>query len=126
LIKLRATTYLWNGSLRITYGRIVGAAKEVGGKVEVVYGDVCPSKGDGGLPIEGSGHGAKQSTIQADFLIATDGPSSTLRRLLLPSMSRRTYAGYVAFRGTVLESELSASVEEVFFEKFTFFRAKAT
>jgi 2-polyprenyl-6-methoxyphenol hydroxylase-like FAD-dependent oxidoreductase len=114
------------GTAHYEYGRIVRAAKEVGGKVEVVYEDVRPSKEDGGLPNEGSGHGAKQSTIQADLLIAADGPSSTLRQLLLPSTSRRTYAGYVAFRGTVLESELSASAEEVFFEKFTFFHAKAT
>jgi 2-polyprenyl-6-methoxyphenol hydroxylase-like FAD-dependent oxidoreductase len=62
------------GTAHYEYGRIVGAAKEVGGKVEVVYEDVCPSKEDGGLLNEGSGHGAKQSTIQADFLIAADGP----------------------------------------------------
>jgi 2-polyprenyl-6-methoxyphenol hydroxylase-like FAD-dependent oxidoreductase len=114
------------GTARYEYGRVVRTAKEVGGRVEVVYEEVRPSQGDVSLPDEGSSHGAKQSTLQADLLIAADGPSSTMRWLLLPSAPRRTYAGYVAFRGTVLESELSASAEEVFFEKFAFFHAKAT
>jgi 2-polyprenyl-6-methoxyphenol hydroxylase-like FAD-dependent oxidoreductase len=114
------------GTARYEYGRVVKAAKEVDGKVEVVYEDVRSFKEDGSLPNKGSGHGAKQSTMKADLLIAADGPSSTLRQLLLPSASQRTYAGYVAFRGTVLESELSVSAEEVFFEKFAFFHTKAT
>src|ERR1700722_5894797 len=52
------------GTAHYEYGRIVRGAKEVGGKVEVVYEDVHPSKEDDGLPNEGSGHGAKQWTIQ--------------------------------------------------------------
>jgi 2-polyprenyl-6-methoxyphenol hydroxylase-like FAD-dependent oxidoreductase len=114
------------GTARYEFGRVMKAAKEVDGKVEVVYEDVRPFKEDGSLPNKDSDHGAKQSTMKADLLIAADGPSSTLRQLLLPSAPRRTYAGYVAFRGTVLESELSVSAEEGFFEKFTFFHTKAT
>src|SRR5439155_7781660 len=60
----------------------------------------------------------KRGTVHADLLVAADGPSSSLRRLLLPAASHRTYAGYVAFRGTVPESELSAAAEQVFVEKF--------
>lgn len=103
-----------DGKARYEYGRIVTDAKEVGEKVEITFEDV--RKG------ESSSNGSraksnKQETMQADFLIAADGPSSSLRPLLLPSAPGRTYAGYVAFRGTVAESELSANAEQVFVER---------
>jgi 2-polyprenyl-6-methoxyphenol hydroxylase-like FAD-dependent oxidoreductase len=59
-------------------------------------------------------------TFDADMLIGADGPSSTVRKLIDPSV-QRTYAGYVAWRGTVPESKVSAAAREVFVEKFTFF-----
>ena len=108
------------GTARYEYGRIVKDVKELGNKVEIVFEDVRPSAEDGSTQEKG------QTTMQADLLIAADGPSSSLRRHLLPSASHRTYAGYVAFRGTVPESELSAAAEQVFIEKFTFFHAQAT
>jgi 2-polyprenyl-6-methoxyphenol hydroxylase-like FAD-dependent oxidoreductase len=43
--------------------------------------------------------------IEANIVIGADGASSTVRRLLLPEVDR-TYAGYVAWRGTVKESLL--------------------
>lgn len=45
-------------------------------------------------------------SLQADLVILTDGPSAALRRMLF-SLVYRTYAGYVAFRGTVHEADLS-------------------
>ena len=111
---------LTEGTPRYEYGRTVKCAKEVGSKVEIVFEDVRPPAEEGSL------HNNVQTTMQADLLIAADGPSSSLRRLLLPSASHRTYAGYVAFRGTVPESELSVAAEQVFVEKFTFFHAEAT
>lgn len=59
-------------------------------------------------------------TAFADMILAADGPSSTIRGLLNPSISR-DYAGYVAWRGTAPESELSDEAREAFVEKFTFF-----
>ena len=59
-------------------------------------------------------------TATADLVIAADGGSSTIRRLLQPDAERK-YVGYVAWRGTVPETELSASAREVFLEKFTFY-----
>jgi len=47
-----------------------------------------------------------KGSMEADIVIGADGPSSTVRKLLLPE-AERTYAGYVAWRGTVKESLLS-------------------
>jgi 2-polyprenyl-6-methoxyphenol hydroxylase-like FAD-dependent oxidoreductase len=59
-------------------------------------------------------------TATADLILAADGASSTIRRLLLPEVERK-YVGYVAWRGTVPESELSNTSKDAFIEKFTFF-----
>ena len=61
-------------------------------------------------------------TIQADLLIAADGPSSTIRGILEPEV-QRTYAGYCVIRGTVPELEASEQALEVFRERFCFFHA---
>lgn len=45
-------------------------------------------------------------SIDADLVIAADGSSSPTRALLLPHVQRK-YAGYVSWRGTVPESELT-------------------
>jgi 2-polyprenyl-6-methoxyphenol hydroxylase-like FAD-dependent oxidoreductase len=62
----------------------------------------------------------EKGEIEADLLIAADGPSSTIRSLLAPN-TQRTYAGYVALRGTLLESEASSQALAAFTERFTFF-----
>lgn len=111
---------------RYEYGRIVTNAKEVGEKVEVVFRDVRYGHRKEGLQSDGDDQAGKLGSLQADFLVAADGPSSSLRRLLLPPASRRTYAGYVAFRGTVPEIELSAATEQIYVGKFTFFHPHGT
>jgi 2-polyprenyl-6-methoxyphenol hydroxylase-like FAD-dependent oxidoreductase len=58
---------------------------------------------------------------EADLLVAADGFRSSIRGLLLPEIQPK-YAGYVAWRGVVPESELSADVLKVFDDNFTFFR----
>ena len=55
----------------------------------------------------------------ADLVVGADGPSSTLRKVLMPDV-KREYAGYVAWRGTVLESEVSEAAKRAFVEKFAF------
>ncbi|GAB7353972.1 hypothetical protein MBLNU459_g4569t1 [Dothideomycetes sp. NU459] len=64
-------------------------------------------------------NGAARSQ-QADLVIAADGASSAVRGALLPAVERR-YVGYVAFRGTVPEGELSRAAADAFSEKFAFF-----
>ena len=59
--------------------------------------------------------------IKAALLVAADGFRSSIRGLLLPEIQPE-YAGYVAWRGVVPESDLSADVLEVFEDNFTFFR----
>src|SRR5207249_3879336 len=44
---------------------------------------------------------------RCDVLVCADGIMSTARRLLLPEIELR-YAGYVGWRGTVTEAQLSA------------------
>ncbi|KAH9827421.1 FAD/NAD(P)-binding domain-containing protein [Teratosphaeria destructans] len=61
-----------------------------------------------------------EQTATADLIIAADGASSTVRRILHPEVERE-YVGYVAWRGTVPETDLSESAKQVFVERFTFF-----
>ena len=62
---------------------------------------------------------ATQSEV-ADLVITSDGASSSIRSRLRPDVERR-YAGYVAFRGTVSETELSSETVSVMSEEFAFF-----
>ncbi|KZP11666.1 monooxygenase [Athelia psychrophila] len=66
------------------------------------------------------GHDVK---FTADLVIAADGPSSTVRSLLAPTI-QRTYTGYVAWRGTILEDMASPSAKEAFVEKLTYFNSE--
>ncbi|KAH6119389.1 hypothetical protein HBI64_176550 [Parastagonospora nodorum] len=63
---------------------------------------------------------SEKGETEADLLIAADGPSSTIRSLLAPN-NQRTYAGYVALRGTLIESEANPQTLATFSERFTFF-----
>lgn len=49
--------------------------------------------------------------MEADLVIATDGPSSKIRRILLPDVERK-YVGYIGWRGTVHEKEISRESKE--------------
>jgi 2-polyprenyl-6-methoxyphenol hydroxylase-like FAD-dependent oxidoreductase len=71
---------------------------------------------------EGNGVKASFGNADADFydlLIGADGSRSFIRHQLLPEVSPR-YAGYVAWRGVVPESEASESLIRTFDDHFTF------
>jgi 2-polyprenyl-6-methoxyphenol hydroxylase-like FAD-dependent oxidoreductase len=59
-----------------------------------------------------------------DLLIGADGPGSTVRQLVLPSVQSE-YAGYVAWRGVVLEHH-APELAAAFADRFTFFQAPHT
>jgi 2-polyprenyl-6-methoxyphenol hydroxylase-like FAD-dependent oxidoreductase len=63
-----------------------------------------------------------EQTSEADLVIAADGASSTIRRLVRSDV-KRNYVGYVAWRGTVPENELSDQAKDVFMEKFPFYHS---
>lgn len=58
-------------------------------------------------------------TIDADLVVAADGIQSSVRRLLQPEVAP-LYAGYVAWRGLVDESELSETTRAQLMGKFGF------
>ncbi|CAI6334770.1 unnamed protein product [Periconia digitata] len=64
--------------------------------------------------------GGQKEEMEADLVIGADGPSSTIRSILHPP-TQRTYAGYVALRGTVPEEDVTPKTREAFSERFTFF-----
>ncbi len=57
--------------------------------------------------------------ITADLLVCADGIGSSARSALLPAVAPR-YAGYVAWRGTVAESELTASTFAALHDALTY------
>lgn len=61
------------------------------------------------------------STREFDLTIAADGPNSSIRARYLPSVERR-YVGYIAWRGTVPESEMSISARRLFRRSVTVHR----
>jgi len=62
--------------------------------------------------------------VVCDLLVGADGPGSTVRSQLVPDV-RSQYAGYVAWRGVVLEHEAPDLAAE-FAGRFTFFQAPHT
>lgn len=109
------TAYLPDGAVApqekglYEYGRSVASLEDIGTKVKVDYEDVR----------EGSREG--KGSLEADFVVIADGPSSHLRKELLPEAKQRSYAGYVAFRGTVPEEDLSQAATVAFVERFAFY-----
>lgn len=92
------------GKATYDQGKNVTDVKDTDGAITVVFA----STGGGG-------------SIQADLLIAADGPSSTVRQIV-QSGSQRKYVGYVAWRGTVLEKVVSEATKKVFPGKLSYFR----
>lgn len=60
-----------------------------------------------------------------DLLVCADGANSTCRYQLLPDVVP-DYAGYVAWRGVIDETQVSSEVAEILADKFTFFNSPST
>ncbi|RDA90939.1 hypothetical protein CP533_5354 [Ophiocordyceps camponoti-saundersi (nom. inval.)] len=63
----------------------------------------------------------KVSCTNMDLVIAADGPNSMIRENYLPQVHRR-YVGYIAWRGTVPESEVSPPTRHLFRRSVTVHR----
>jgi 2-polyprenyl-6-methoxyphenol hydroxylase-like FAD-dependent oxidoreductase len=67
---------------------------------------------------------ATGETIEGDLFVAADGSNSDVRQRLLPEV-RPNYAGYVAWRGTLDETDASPRVRRFFDDSFTFSEARS-
>jgi 2-polyprenyl-6-methoxyphenol hydroxylase-like FAD-dependent oxidoreductase len=95
------------------------------GRVKHLHGHKVTGLGEDGekVILQYETHDGNTGEMEADLVIGADGPSSTIRSMLTPGVER-TYAGYVALRGTVPEEEATPEAREAFSERFTFFHAK--
>src|SRR6202048_21210 len=78
------------------------------------------ANGDGVVRAHIDSHGA----VEVDVLVAADGAQSQARRRLLPDLSS-TYAGYVAWRGTLDEADAPPDLVRFFDDAFTFSEARS-
>ena len=78
------------------------------------------ANGESGVQAHIDGHGV----VEADVLVAADGAQSPTRRRFLPGLSS-TYAGYVAWRGTLDEADAPPELVRFFDDAFTFSEARS-
>jgi 2-polyprenyl-6-methoxyphenol hydroxylase-like FAD-dependent oxidoreductase len=90
------------------HGRTVTGVEKVDGSLTVHFQDAKTGQ---------------EESAEADLVIAADGTTSKLRQLLEPELQRK-YAGYVAWRGTAPEQEISQATRDTFACKTTFFVMK--
>jgi 2-polyprenyl-6-methoxyphenol hydroxylase-like FAD-dependent oxidoreductase len=69
-------------------------------------------------------HIDRHGLVEADVLVAADGAQSPTRRRFLPELSA-TYAGYVAWRGTLDEADAPPDLVRFFDDAFTFSEARS-
>lgn len=93
------------------------------GKAIYDYGktvtDVNYNEHDGLVTVQYDSIDGSNSFVQADLVIAADGPGSFVRRKLLPNVQRR-YAGYIAWRGFAKESDISEETRQALGESLTY------
>ena len=59
--------------------------------------------------------------IHADLVIVADGQNSIIRQKLMPDRTEQPYSGYVAWRGTVPEQDVSDRTRKLFDNRFNAF-----
>ena len=62
----------------------------------------------------------QSGTLWADIIIAADGSNSSIRKLLCPQVQMQ-YVGYLTWRATVPENQVSEETKRAFDERFTFY-----
>jgi 2-polyprenyl-6-methoxyphenol hydroxylase-like FAD-dependent oxidoreductase len=89
--------------------RVMGI-EEVGDEVQIEYEDLDSKKTD---------------KISASLIIVADGSNSSTRGMLIPDV-KRTYAGYMLWRGTTSEKAVDPKLNELYSGKFSFSFHKET
>ncbi|ESZ90139.1 hypothetical protein SBOR_9477 [Sclerotinia borealis F-4128] len=97
------------GKAEFLTGMNVISLESIEDGVEIIYQDLKANNAE--------------EKLQADMVILADGANSKLRATLFPDV-KRDYAGYVAFRGTVPESEVSEEAKRTFDPNLTYFSYK--
>ncbi|KAI1264006.1 hypothetical protein F5Y18DRAFT_93357 [Xylariaceae sp. FL1019] len=86
---------------------------------EVTHLSRDDSEPDGAMLVQVIEAESKRSLqVRADLVIGADGPNSFVRSTYVPH-SQRQYVGYIAWRGTVLEAEVSEATREIFHRSVT-------
>lgn len=109
-------------------GYVAAAGKENGdGGAEYLSGITVTDLKDAGstVIVEYRDSNSSGRSLEADFVIGADGPSSFVRRLFLPE-TERTYAGYVCWRGTVKETLLSEATETTLADNVVAFHGRGS
>jgi 2-polyprenyl-6-methoxyphenol hydroxylase-like FAD-dependent oxidoreductase len=71
------------------------------------------------------GHFEGHGTVTADLLVCADGAKSTARDLIIKPRIVPSYAGYLAWRGTVEEANAPADLVRFFADRFSFCEARS-
>ena len=95
-----------DGTAICDFGKRVTDVSYTNGRVEISFDDTI---------------NGRSGSLHADLVIAADGSNSAVRRLLLPEL-QRPYAGYVAWRGSVLEKDTSEETRQVIKDDFMVFK----
>lgn len=91
--------------------------------------DECYRAGSEVIAVSQAGSGVSAtlgdgSRVESDLFVAADGSGSPTRRKMLPDVDAR-YAGYVAWRGTLDESDVPSDLLPFFDDLFTFSEARS-
>ncbi|KAI9646539.1 hypothetical protein NHQ30_004532 [Ciborinia camelliae] len=125
-VKIKST---WNISVAMTSWQILYYL--VRANFDDLASDICPQppKLAGQLGSAIYEHGKEATDVEykdgvhADLVIAADGASSKVRQTLQPNLKHK-YAGYVVWRRTAPESEVSEKTKAIFACKTIFFPYK--
>ena len=60
-------------------------------------------------------------TVHADLVIVADGQNSIIRRKFMPDRTEQPYSGYIVWRGTVPEKDVSDRTRKLFDTRFNIF-----